>query len=376
MPPQETTLGHSGQQLISRAIYLKVRTLINLNGNNPMHITSISSWALTIWKTLEKEGFDPSIPFKRANADINALSNPEARYPLDTMHKLWQAVAEQTQDPAIGARIGQQWDVTTFHALGFAWLASSSLLEAFGRFNRYSAVINNALVTSTERSGSLVSLQLGSNANPELIHDLSMDAGVAAIIKMSKMLVGDHFLPVKLDFKRSSPAPQVITQLIAEPIDYSTTQTALWVDIRTAEKTLLSGNDSIAFSNERIAHDYLDKVLQGDIELSAFNLIVQQLPNGDTSEEWVSSQLHMSVRTLRRKLNASGTSFRALLNNVRKDIALRYVSEASISCIEIAYLLGFSDQANFTRAFKRWYSCTPSEYREQRTLKRQALITG
>ncbi|BCD97868.1 AraC family transcriptional regulator [Marinagarivorans cellulosilyticus] len=338
-----------------------------------MHITSISSWALIIWKTLEKEGFDPSIAFKRAGADIHKLSNPEARYPLETMHKLWGALAEQTQDTTIGVRIGQQWDVTTFHALGYAWLASSSLLEAFERFNRYAAIINNALVTSSGRDGSLISLQLESHADPALIHDLAVDAGISAIIKMCKMLVGEHFLPVKLDIKRSSPAPMGISQLIAAPIEYNATHTALWVDIRTAEQTLLSGNDKLAFSNEQLAHNYLDQVLQGDIELSAFNLIVKKLPSGETSEDWIAEQLHMSVRTLRRKLNASGTSFRELLNSVRKEIALHHVNDTNISCIEIAYLLGFSDQANFTRAFKRWYNCTPTEYREQRALKRQAV---
>ena len=71
----------------------------------------------------------------------------------------------------------------------------------------------------------------------------------------------------------------------------------------------------------------------------------------------------MSLRSLQRKLLEEGTSYTRLLEETRRDLAKNYVENSTLSLNEIAYLLGFSEQANFTRAFRRWYATSPSAYR-------------
>jgi AraC-like DNA-binding protein len=72
----------------------------------------------------------------------------------------------------------------------------------------------------------------------------------------------------------------------------------------------------------------------------------------------------MSLRTLQRKLEEENTSYSALSKSVRKEMAHNYIQDSQLSINEISYLLGFAEQANFTRAFKRWYGESPSEYRK------------
>ena len=77
----------------------------------------------------------------------------------------------------------------------------------------------------------------------------------------------------------------------------------------------------------------------------------------------------MSERTLARRLSAGGASFRELLDSVRKDLGLGYMDESRYPITDVAYLLGFSDQSNFARSFRRWTGQAPSMYRAARTSK-------
>jgi AraC-like DNA-binding protein len=87
------------------------------------------------------------------------------------------------------------------------------------------------------------------------------------------------------------------------------------------------------------------------------------LSNGEPTRTALAHRLHMSERTLARRLNDRAVSFRALLDNVRKELALAYIDQARYAVTDIAYLLGFSDQSNFARSFRRWTGSTPSKYR-------------
>jgi AraC-like DNA-binding protein len=90
------------------------------------------------------------------------------------------------------------------------------------------------------------------------------------------------------------------------------------------------------------------------------------LPSGNITDEKVAGQLNLSARTLQRRLKAAGTTFRTLLEAVRKDLATTYVRDPNIELVEVAFLLGFSDQSAFSRAFKRWTGCPPSEARKSK----------
>ncbi|MDF5982204.1 helix-turn-helix transcriptional regulator [Pseudomonas aeruginosa] len=76
--------------------------------------------------------------------------------------------------------------------------------------------------------------------------------------------------------------------------------------------------------------------------------------------------LHLSQRTLQRRLQEEGTSYQQLLDDTRRDMAEQYLQQPGLTLLEVAYLLGFADPSNFFRAFRRWFGCTPNEYRARR----------
>jgi AraC-like DNA-binding protein len=93
--------------------------------------------------------------------------------------------------------------------------------------------------------------------------------------------------------------------------------------------------------------------------------IAATLPEGGSAEV-VARKLHVSVRTLQRKLIAAGTTFREVSETVRTRLAEEYLNDPKVSIAEVAFLLGFSDQSSFHRAFRRRTGVTPGRWRRRR----------
>jgi AraC-like DNA-binding protein len=91
--------------------------------------------------------------------------------------------------------------------------------------------------------------------------------------------------------------------------------------------------------------------------------LLEQLSSGELSEEQMAQRLHMSRRTLQRKLAEAQTTYQKLLEDTRRDLALRYLEDPRHSITDITFLLGFSQQSAFTRAFRRWTGMSPTDYR-------------
>ena len=92
-----------------------------------MRGSSISSWALLVAKALDAGGQDSAAIFRRAGLDPSKLTDPDARYPVDGMCRLWRLSAQVTADPFFGLKVASFWHPTTINALGYSWMASDRL---------------------------------------------------------------------------------------------------------------------------------------------------------------------------------------------------------------------------------------------------------
>jgi AraC-like DNA-binding protein len=93
--------------------------------------------------------------------------------------------------------------------------------------------------------------------------------------------------------------------------------------------------------------------------------IVDLLSSGMVTEQDMANALHLSLRSLQRKLHEEGTSYKKILEETRRDLATKYIQNSRLSISEISFLLGFSEISNFSRAFKRWHGQAPSDFRAE-----------
>jgi AraC-like DNA-binding protein len=112
-----------------------------------------------------------------------------------------------------------------------------------------------------------------------------------------------------------------------------------------------------------LSKEYLARFERGSIKLQVEARLVEQLSSGHATQESIAKALNLSPRTLQRKLKEEGTTYKQLLDTTRRELAAQYVKESHLSVNEITFLLGFSEPANFSRAFKRWTGVSPSQYR-------------
>ena len=96
--------------------------------------------------------------------------------------------------------------------------------------------------------------------------------------------------------------------------------------------------------------------------------LLEHLCSGEVSEDAMAEQLHMSRRTLQRKLAKADLTYQKLVDDTRRDLAMRHLEDPRHSVTDVTFLLGFSQQSAFTRAFKRWTGMSPSEYRAQQSV--------
>jgi AraC-like DNA-binding protein len=326
--------------------------------------TTITSWALLIWKALLNHGVDPHAVFKQAGMDPAKLGDGKARYRLADMTRLWAIAIEHTDNPCLGLAVGKLWAPTTFHALGFAWLASHSLKDALQRLVRYSRIVNNSLTVSLEESGMQLNLCLSSHEDARNIHYAAHDASIVTILVMCRFLCGQDFSPLAIHSTRPrSVCAEPIDQFAGTSIIYNSDADKTVFDRIRAEQRLATGNSELSKVNEEVALKYLVSIDRTSILMLVKSTLVELMPTGQVTEETVAASLNLSLRTLQRKLSDEGTTFAALYQSLRQEMAQQYIRDSQMSLTEIAYLLGFSEQSNFTRAFRRWYGTSPSAAR-------------
>jgi AraC-like DNA-binding protein len=155
------------------------------------------------------------------------------------------------------------------------------------------------------------------------------------------------------------------------PVFFDAPRDSLLFDRADLTAPLPTSNAALAELHERFAGEYLRHFDRAQVSYRTREIIIRRLPDGEPRLDQVAEELHMSERTLRRRLEEEATSFFQLLDDTRRELAEQYLGRLHLSLAQAAYLLGFAEQSSFFRACKRWFEISPGQYRSQ--LLRQAM---
>lgn len=331
--------------------------------------STLSSIVLLITKALDAEGIDSKQVLIRAGLNPAHLNDSNARYSFPAVTHLWKMAAKMSGDPCFGFKAASYLHPTTLHALGYTFLASETLGDALQRAARYVRITNTALTAVFEKTdiGYRLKYDLSKEWRGIQPADEAVDATVAVAIDMCRSCYGAELNPILLEVSRPKipECTKQYAEMFKSPIHYSTNHIAIYFNEADITRRLPSTNAELVRANEKIIVDYLARLDKNNITTQVKSILLELLPSGNFTEDSILQHLHLSQRTLQRKLKDEGTTFKELLDETRKELAKEYVNDSSLSLSEITYLLGFSEQSNFTRAFKRWQGQSPSVYREQ-----------
>jgi len=329
--------------------------------------TTSSSWASSIVQAIELEGLDSRSLFAELGLDHSALNDPDVRFAQDGITRLWQRAVELSGNPAIGLNLAKVMRPGAMHVVGYALMSSSTLRQSFQRLVRYQRIIAEGAdldFSPTER-GSLLTLSIHGDQIPPARQ--SADGSLASTLTFCRWLTAKPLVPLEVYLQGPPPADLEPYQAIFRaPLRFYADKHGLLMRDVDMDIPLPTANAELAQLHDRFAGEYLARFSDSRVTHRARQVICRLLPQGEPRRESVAQLLHLSERTLQRRLGEEGTSYQQLLDDTRRTLAEQYLQQQDVALLEVAYLLGFSDPSNFYRAFKRWFSMTPGEYRAHR----------
>lgn len=310
---------------------------------------------------------------ERSGIDPEDLRDQDNRIPFAKYVALMRAGKELANDPALALHFGEAYDMTELLIVGLIGEACETAAGAFAQLDRYNRLVADIDLDDGAAGKRLVLSRAGgelwlidTRRNPNEFPELT-ESSFARMVCSAHRMPGGRQLIKKIHVTHAAPAYRAeYDRIFQVPVIFESGKNAL----------LMTSDSFLTFKNPSPSNRYVfgvlseraeallkelesSKTARGRVE----HLLMPVLHTGDASMDMIAGKLGLSRQTLFRKLKAEGTTFEKVLDELRHRLALDYLSGKKVSVNETAYLVGFSEPAAFSRAFKRWTGASPRALR-------------
>lgn len=298
--------------------------------------------------------------------DAAALDEPGRTIPAARYVQLWQEAERLSGDAQLGLHVGEVVRPGKYGVLGYVMMSCETLGESLLRQLRYQDLVGKSGRSELVQSGDRCELRWHAAMARGSRH--VGEEHVASWVAFARWILGTPGRdPIEVQFEHEAPPDLSEHQrLFRCPLRFGQPWTAVAFESGLLKLPLRDKNPEMRTLMDRHAEMLLAQQVQGEAELTQEirETIAKQLADGVPAIEVVAAQLKVQPRTLQRRLAQAGTNYKDLVDDVRRRQALRHIGDPRLNLPEIAFLLGFSEQSSFQRAFKRWTGMPPGQYRE------------
>ncbi len=308
--------------------------------------------------------FGPQMSALRAaGVDEATLADPDARIPRRLAGEIVWTSIQITGDVALGVHAGECAESADFGVMDHAVRACPDIRQALRCIARYSRLQDDNVEPRLIEDGDRAVIEIR-NATPIVLRATNDFQVTVAVMNMARRL-GRPEAPLEVHLRHQTPTnASEYARVFRAPVRLGMPHNGIVIERRLLDMPVPSANPD-AFSAFDLRSDRLlralDRVDSASVRVQ--RLLMNRIGQDAIGIDEVAAELHMSAATLRRRLDDEGTTFRALVDELRRELALRYVSEPRVAIGEIAFLLGFSTQSSFGTAFRRWTGASPLEHR-------------
>jgi len=329
--------------------------------------TVIGSLPRTVLATAQSVGLDASRLAREAGLDLDLLNDLDRRVPVETYADLWRALVRDPRADLLLEAAPAVNDLSAVGVVGYVMSNSPTISAAFSAYSRHRRILGDLFDFQIQATPDAFSITF---IVPEHFREIPLfsEATVALNHALVRVLGGRAEAPTVIRFPhaRERAAPR-LSSIVGDRLEFDCPHTTLVYPGQVGEAPVLRADPALFHFIERhalaVAAEIPDTIRWAD---RVRRFVLGQLERGEPSPAEVARSLALSERTLQRRLGEEGTSFLQIVDQCRRELALRYVGDASLSFGEIAFLLGYSEQSAFHRAFRRWTGRTPAETRHQR----------
>jgi AraC-like DNA-binding protein len=315
---------------------------------------------------IEESGVCVPAVLRAAGLAKDFFEQPRILVNTEELFALWRAIRDVSKDVSIGLKLGTETKIERFHPIGIAALSAETFCAAIDYMARYKKLSAPEEIIQEFQDGEWT---------VRFRWTLAMETEPAALIEycfawlltIARHGTGTRLSPLRLELVQPRAHVKALERHFGCPVACGAAQNAMVFNATDAQIPLVTRNAELL---EMLAPQFEQELRQryGDEKNSFIELvrgaIQQKLTGRRPSIEEIARDLHMSSRTLQRRLQESGGSFQRVLDEARRQLARYYLSNSVLDLNEAAYLLGYEDANSFTRAFRGWEGVPPKHWRE------------
>jgi AraC-like DNA-binding protein len=317
----------------------------------------------TLPRKLKELGLSPDIVLRRAGLPIGLFKLDRILVNTEQFFALHRGIAEASNDPAIGLKLGTEERIERYDPVKLAALSAQSFRDAVERSSRYKQLTCPEKIRLVER-GNECAVQfiwlLAHEQEPPLLVDVCF----AWIVALGQRGTGRPIRPKWIDFRRAPTHREMYEAHFRCPVKFKATQNALVFSKSDMELPFVTYNaDLLATVAPQLEAELNEQLARNNLTEQAKGILKQLLAGQRPSIQDLARELHLSTRTLQRRFTEQGITFQQVLDEARRELAHHYLLHSSRELNETAYLLGYEDANSFFRAFHHWEGTTPGQWR-------------
>lgn len=327
--------------------------------------TVIASLVRSIVHGAEHAGIDRRAILEHAAIDEQRLE-PDDRVAYGAYVALWEEIGRRTSDPFFGLHLAESaLDESSFSTVGFAARSCETFGAAVERVVAYSLLLNEATETRLELRGREARVFDGPRDLRRPWPRHTAECILAAWVVLGERWTGADLRPNLVSFQHPRPdATHELERVFRCPLRFSQPHNRLDFPRAHLDVPMKSAQRPLREFLDRHARSQMAPLATASVTERLRAIVGDALPSGEPKVAWAAKKLGTSVRTLQRRLEGEGLSYAGVVDDVRRELALRMMREPGVSIREIGFLLGFSEAKAFRRAFQRWTGVSPQEHRD------------
>lgn len=324
--------------------------------------TLIRAAALTNFFEIARDvGLNPQPLLRKAKLTRAWLDDPDHRIPVSACVALLEAAAQESGCPAFGLRMAESRQLSDFGVMSLLISQQPNLRAALATTIRYRHLVNDSVAMLIEDAGKTVIIR------QELILDMpsrqATDLAIGVVFRMCGALLGAHWHPLSVNFTHAAPQDlRVHRRLFSCPLEFHSEFNGIVCTAADLDAPNPGADPAMARYAQRFV-DTLPRLSEHSIARDVRSAIYLMLPVRRATSESVAQGLGLSLRTMQRQLDEAGATFAGILNEVRRELASRYVEDVQYSMLRISELLGYGSPSAFTRWFSAQFGVAPVVWR-------------
>jgi AraC-like DNA-binding protein len=315
------------------------------------------------WK-LEELGVPVAGVLRHAGLAPDLFQQARVLVTTPQLFALWRAIGEVSSDAAIGLKLGTETRTERFHPSAIAALSSENFSAAVAHVARYKQLTcPEEMLSSVEGNEWRIRFRwtLAVDQEPPVLVEYCF----AWLQTIGRHGSGEKITPLRIEMVQPRKHTRLLERHFACPVTTGASENAIVFGAQDARLPFMTRNAELLAMLAPQFDKELEQQREEDSLAERVNrAIYQRLTGNRPSIEDVARDLHMSARTLQRRLQEEGLSFQKVLDEARRQMARYYLGNSVLELNEAAYLLGYEDANSFVRAFRMWEGVPPGEWRE------------